>query len=177
MGGSTVTDDTTPFRELRELGYSDKKIKDTVKEMTDAASRYKNIEKTLGLGTVLVLGASLTESQYVISKRFVQIGPQSNQYSWTKLLPKSGPTFVTVMNHLKEIELHTLAANYETLRTGIIAYTLANDHLMGDMEMHEGFGVQSPDYGLDVSLMTAGTFPYNMDDGMLDLDSSWVEWA
>lgn len=42
----------------------------TVKEMLDAGSRYVNLEKSLGIGVVFILGKDLAETvYYVLSPR------------------------------------------------------------------------------------------------------------
>jgi hypothetical protein len=42
--------------------YPRETVIDTVKEMVDAGSRYKNIEKTLGKGAIFVLGTEIAET-------------------------------------------------------------------------------------------------------------------
>jgi len=47
---------------LDATNYKYDQVEETVKEMLDAGSRYKNLEKSLGLGIVFVLGKDLAES-------------------------------------------------------------------------------------------------------------------
>lgn len=78
------------------------KLEEKVQEMVAVGSRYKNLEKEIGLGVAFVLGTSIPES------------------SWKKLLPKSGPKFTEFIDHAKKTSLPALAAQYSNLRTAVI---------------------------------------------------------
>ena len=52
------------LHEIGLLSYDSNELKDTIQEMIAAGSRYRNIEKELGLGIVFVLGTEVPESSY-----------------------------------------------------------------------------------------------------------------
>jgi len=80
------------------------KLKKIVSKMLDAASHYKNFEKSLGTkGVALVLG-------------------RTAETNWTKALKKSGPVFDNVMNRLKTKGIPKEARKYADLETKLIDY-------------------------------------------------------
>ncbi|KAK5191786.1 hypothetical protein LTR92_008367 [Exophiala xenobiotica] len=78
-----------------------------MKEMLDAGSRYNNLEKALGEGVVFILGKDISES------------------CWTKLLPKSGPTFDAAISHLKAVGLSEQSRMYARLRKAVVEAIVA----------------------------------------------------
>jgi len=94
------------------------KLEEKVQEMVAVGSRYKNLEKEIGLGVAFVLGTSIPESSYAVTS------PPRSDYAetprWKKLLPKSGPKFTEFIDHANKTSLPALAAQYSNLRTAVI---------------------------------------------------------
>lgn len=91
------------LHQSRLFGSNFEVTRDTVNHMIDAGSRYKNIEKALGVGVILALGKDISESV------------------WTRLLPKTGDKFGEAMRHLgNNTPLRHLATTYSTLRTEVV---------------------------------------------------------
>lgn len=92
-----------------------------VKTMFDMGSRYKNIEKTLGAGSWLVLGKANAET------------------TWTKLIRKSGADFSRVMDYMQELGLPSLASDYKDLSAKLMEHEV-NHYIRGA----ENFRAQGP---------------------------------
>lgn len=90
------------LHDLDEKNYQCDQVENTVKEMRDAGSRYRNLENKLGDGVLFVLGQDISESY------------------WTKLLPKSGKPFTEAIQHLKSVKLPDKARKYSELRKAVI---------------------------------------------------------
>jgi hypothetical protein len=50
------------LHDLDAVMYAPHDVEETVKDMLDAGSRYKNLEKSLGVGIIFVLGKDIAES-------------------------------------------------------------------------------------------------------------------
>lgn len=50
------------LHQLDASKYIPNDVEETVKDMLDAGSRYKNLEKSLGTGIIFVLGKDISES-------------------------------------------------------------------------------------------------------------------
>jgi len=90
------------LNQLDGASYHRKQVESTVKEMLDAGSKYRNLERVLGDGVLFVLGQDIAESY------------------WTKLLPKSGSAFDQAVNRLKSVNIPEIASRYSNLRKAVI---------------------------------------------------------
>lgn len=96
--------------------------------MIEAGGRYKNIDQALGTGSFLVLGKDVAETV------------------WTKLLPKSGPKFLRVMECLKKAGLPGLALKYKDLSVQVVEHEITLlSRSIGMVQLHR----------LDVSVPSA----------------------
>jgi hypothetical protein len=101
--------------------------------MTDAGHRYQNIEKSLGIGSTFVLGKDTPESAYEYSS---SLKTTTDKCRWTKLIPKKGPDYYRMIEHLRGIGIEELALTYKDLRTKVIDYGLNYYHvwIMNNMQ-------------------------------------------
>ncbi|OQN95382.1 hypothetical protein B0A48_18617 [Cryoendolithus antarcticus] len=87
----------------RGIGHNPNEVEKTVVAMLDFGHRYKNLEITVDGGIALVLGCELSES------------------FWTKLLPKSGPLFTSVIEHLRTTDAARLSVKYAQVQHRIVS--------------------------------------------------------
>ena len=94
------------------------RLKQEIAEMINAGTRYKNLEKSLGMGASLVLGVNISESMYdcLRMRRKTWI----DSFRWTKTLPKGGAMHRLVVSHIARTPLPALAAQYATLRVTVV---------------------------------------------------------
>lgn len=78
----------------------------TIDAMIHDGSRYKNLERHLGVGITFLLGTSLGES------------------CWTKLLPQDGPKFELVKLRLRSLGLDEQSKRYRQLRIAVVNWFL-----------------------------------------------------
>jgi len=119
--------------------------------MIDAGHRYKNIEKALGAGSILVLGKDIAET------------------TWTKLLPKSGPKFSAAMDHMKSEGIPALASKYKDLSTQVIEHELNQFTYCTTNMLVPGLGASDPMLDSGNSAFSDPTWA--MDQGMNDMTS------
>ena len=116
---------------LQELGvfnHDAKELKVRVQEMINAGSRYRNLEKKLGSGVVFLLGTDIPESSYAIPTSS-SIRMHTKIFRWTKLLPKSGKKFTSVINNIRKTAVPNLATTLSDVQTAILEVQLVKFRL------------------------------------------------
>jgi len=92
---------------IQNLGRTSEEIMTEVNNMILCGGRYLNLEKSLGLGSSLVLGVDVAED------------------IWTKGLRKSGKFHDDVINHIRETNLPDCVAKFGWLRLKLVEDRLA----------------------------------------------------
>jgi len=146
------------------FGSNFEDTRDTVNHMIDAGSRYKNIERVLGVGVILALGKDISET------------------TWTRLLPKTGEKFDKAMRHLENnTQLRYLGAKYSALRLEVVNQQLNVFHPVQQeiqaarMEVNV---VPIPTLGVHgtTPLITEGFLGENMNDAMWNMMDDAHSW-
>lgn len=119
-------------------------IKDKISSMVDYGSRYRNLEKKLGLGIVFLLGSKILfarlENKRLQVCQFKALKAKAHKQilkvlSWGKLLPKKDEKFEDVIKHIRKIRLDEEAAKFATLRQVIIQHQLQVFLHLNEMRM------------------------------------------
>ncbi|KAK4996035.1 hypothetical protein LTR66_004260 [Elasticomyces elasticus] len=77
-----------------------------ISKMIDAGSRYRNLEKHMGMGAALGLGTDVAET------------------TWARVLPKKDDKFDQVVAHLRTTALAEVSSRYAQVRIEVIKYQL-----------------------------------------------------
>lgn len=118
------------------IGAEPRVVVQIAEEMKNHGSYYRNLEIGLFPGVSFVLGTGLPEGQWVITSLILHAKADLRHDSWNKLLPKKGPKFEKVREHLLQMELpYGLTEEHlKKLRDTIISHKLAEFKCHGSMK-------------------------------------------